>query len=50
MSLKTSRCGYCAEFMQVCPEYNYQCPYEREAEADLTTKEKLTDVTMETRG
>lgn len=36
--------------MQVWPEYHCKCPYEREAEGDLTTEEKMTDVIMETRG
>lgn len=35
--------------MQVWPEYNYKCPYEREARGDLTTEGNLTDVIMETR-
>lgn len=32
--------------MQVWPEYHYKCPYEIEADGDLTTQEKLTDGQM----
>lgn len=34
--------------MQVCPEYDYKDPYEREAKRNLTTEEKLIGATMET--